>query len=61
MVAFLNSNTNNLYLPYQGWDLNFRARMTKNVSFEQKKIQLWNKKNFVGNKTEIVQHVLNMQ
>jgi len=32
MAAFLNSNTNKT-LPYQGWDLNFRARFMKNVFF----------------------------
>jgi hypothetical protein len=33
----------------------------KNVLFEQKKIKLWNQQHFVENKTEIMQHVLNMQ
>jgi hypothetical protein len=33
----------------------------KNVLFDQKKIKLWNKWNFVENKTEIMQHALKMQ
>jgi hypothetical protein len=33
----------------------------KHMLFEQKKLKLWDKKHFVENKTEIVQHVLKMQ
>jgi hypothetical protein len=33
----------------------------KQVSFEQKKLKLWDKKHFVENKTENVLHVLKMQ
>jgi hypothetical protein len=31
------------------------------VLFEQKATELWNKQNFVENRTEIMQHVLKMQ
>jgi hypothetical protein len=33
----------------------------KDVLFEQKNVQLWNKWHFVETKTEIMQRVLNMQ
>jgi hypothetical protein len=33
----------------------------KNVLFEQKKIKSWDQRNFVENKTEIMQHVLKIQ
>jgi len=43
------------------WYLNFSSWFMKNISFEQKKIILWNKWNSVVNKTEIMQHVLKLQ
>ena len=33
----------------------------KNILLEQEKIKLWNKQNFVENKTGIIQRVLKMQ
>ena len=36
------------------WYLNFRAQFKKNSLFEQKKVQLWNKRYCVENKTQIM-------
>jgi hypothetical protein len=50
-----------LTFKWQGLCLNFSSWFIKNVLFEQKKIKLWSKQNFVENKTEIMQHILKMQ
>ena len=46
---------------WPGWYLNFSTWFTKNILFEQKKIEFWHKWHFMENKTEIVQHILTTQ
>jgi len=43
------------------WYLNFSTLFTKNVLLGNRKIKLWNKQNFVENKTEFMQYVLKIQ
>jgi hypothetical protein len=41
--------------------MNFSAQFMRNILFDQKKINLWNKLHFMENKTAIMQHALKMQ
>jgi len=51
-----------LTFKWPGWYFNFSTWfMTKWVLFEQRKIKLWNKQNFMWNITEIIQHVWKIQ
>jgi hypothetical protein len=44
-----------------GWYLNFSTWFMKNVLFEEKKEKLRNKQHFLENKTQTMQHVLQIQ
>jgi hypothetical protein len=68
-IGYMNAQNNRcwsvanpmLTLKWWAWFLIFSACFMKNLLCELEKSKLWNKWNFVENKTEIMQHVLKMQ
>jgi len=68
-LKFLDSNEEKLHwkqnfnlnlFSHRGEYLNFTAWFVKN-QFEQKNMEVWNKRHFVETKTDIMQQVLKMQ